>query len=146
MKKYYSCYNNGVMAIVSEETYNDIQKYWEIVQRLACRNLAETASPALKHLCVPIFTFAHIERVKESPWFTGECDNFLFKLLKHIRDNGGKLIEGESFYVPFSNGCEVGLHGEAVMRNELAYVTTEQQFLETFGVSISEIDQQTIKR
>ena len=146
--RYYTNYNNGVTALISEEVSRDIKKQNTIWQLCAKRDaekaygdrmLGATASSALNHLCVPIFTFVDPERAAESPWFTGD-NKLLNALLDHINENGGFILtEHNNFYVPFSNGSELGMHGEESMKRELAYVTTEMQFRGTFGVSIQEI-------
>lgn len=142
MKKYFSCYNNGVTAIVSEETYDNIQKHeiiWQLFmeQDFNSRTLPETAREGLEHLLVPIFTFTRPDRFNVSPWLTGDVA-FLNELYAFIKESGG-TIESGSFYVPFSNGCETGVHGTDAMKRELRHVTTGQQFRETFGISLSEI-------
>ena len=150
MKKYFSCYNNGVTALVSEEVYNNLKKQASIQRLFTEREKdvtfneqwrTETSYQGLRHLLVPIFTFTRVERFGESPWFTGDI-NFLNELHKHIEENGG-VVESSGFFVPFSNGCEVGIHGKDAMKNELAYVTTEQQFREAFGISVSEIEERS---
>ncbi|MFA6177502.1 MAG: hypothetical protein WC694_01245 [Candidatus Paceibacterota bacterium] len=146
-KKFYVCSNNGVTAVVTEQTHKDLQKYCAIgswfdetdAEKLyEERRLRRTAiSSALGHLCTPTFTFTRPERASVSPWFTGDSELF-WALTKHVENNGGVLLDG-SCYVPFSNGSEVGLHGHEALKDELSYVTTEQQFQETFGISISEL-------
>ena len=149
MKKYYSCYNNGVTAIISEEVLLNLEKF----QYIQCyfideeknrlyseRNLTSVATEGLQHLIRPVFTFARTERVKNSPWFTGE-NEILYTLVSHIRKNGDD-IKNAGFHVPFSNGMELGVHGAEVMKGELSFVTTEQQFRETFGISLAELKQQ----
>ena len=98
---------------------------------------ASVADKATNHLCLPTFTFVRDDRFIESPWFTGN-DNVLELLMKHIKETGGR-IESSGFYVPFSNGCEVGMHGKDAMKADLAYVTTQQQFRDTFGISMAEL-------
>jgi hypothetical protein len=71
-----------------------------------------------------------MERFEKSPWITGD-DKMLNALISHIRNNGGS-VKSEGFYVPFSNGCELGIHGEKAMTSELLYVTTERQFVNNF--------------
>jgi hypothetical protein len=147
MERYYFCSNNGVTAVVGEKTYKNLQKYqaictWfgerDIKKSFEERNLrTETACSGIEHLCVPTFTFTHPERASVSPWFTGDTI-ILIALIRHIKNNLG-LIQGGSFYVPFSNGCEIGLHGEESMRSELRYVTLEQQFQNEFRISTSEL-------
>ena len=147
MKKYYSCYNNGVTAIVSEEVLHDIEKFNKIYHLFIEqekgkpytdeRKLAHVASEGVRHLATPVFTFARTERVAESPWFTGDTE-VLDRLRSYIRYTGG-TIESEGFHVPFSNGMEYGMHGHEAMTHELSYVTTEQQFREAFGISIAQL-------
>lgn len=144
MKKFFACRNNGVTAIVSEEVYNDIHRQRMIRQHFTTceenveyneRWLASVADKATNYLNVPTFTFVRPERFQESPWFTA-TDDVLDRLIDYIKYNGDK-IEEAGFYVPFSNGCELGIHGKDAMKNDLAYVTTSQQFRETFGISLS---------
>ena len=146
MKKFFANYNNGVTAIVSEEVYNDIHRQRMIRQQFVAREesveykdrwRADLASKATEHLTVPIFTFASDDRFEESPWFTGNRQVYK-TLVEYIRKNGGVVEEG-GFFVPFSNGCEIGMHSKDAMKSELAYVTTSQQFRETFGISQAEL-------
>jgi hypothetical protein len=44
---------------------------------------------------------------------------------RYIADNGGEVFTNRSFYIPFSNGYELGLHSEILMKREFAFVTTE---------------------
>ena len=82
------------------------------------------------------------DRTFGAPWFTGttspEGSNDLHRLLNYITRNGG-WFSSASFYVPFSNGAETGLHGTDAQLNELRYVTTSAQFEETFDISLSEL-------
>ena len=144
--KYYSCYNNGVQAIVSEDVMRGIeqskliQKFFEYRDADIPANQRfrpAAAYKGLKHLAVPVFTFASSERVMEQPWFTGTIEEYS-SLRRHIRANGDCIEEGW-FYIPFSNGLELGLNGENAMKSELAYVTTGEQFREAFGISIAEL-------
>ena len=146
MKKYFSCFNNGVTAIVSEEVYNDIQRHNTIWQNFAEREKeveykdryrSDLASEATFHLTTPTFTFTRVERFSESPWFTGDMYD-LNEVIKFIEENGG-VVEHSGFYVPFSNAAEIGLHGKQAMRGDLVHVTNSQQFRETFGISLPEI-------
>ena len=143
MKRYYSCYNNGVNAIVSEEVLRDLEKRQEIYKvfqghsaHFQTQEYEVAKAEGLRGLGLPIFTFVNPERFKTAPWCTGDTD-LLTALQKQIQKDGGVLyITG--FYVPFSNGAECGLSGPESVAAELAYVTTERQFRETFGVSIEE--------
>ena len=144
MKKYFSCYNNGVTAIVSEEAYNDFGKLARIYHYFCSQDtdpkceLRKTAYEAVMHLANhPTFTFARSERVSESPWFTGD-NELAGALMIHIRTSGGS-VDQRGFQVPFSNAVELGIHGQDSMKKELAYVTTEEQFRETFGITRAEL-------
>jgi hypothetical protein len=146
MKKFFTCSNNGVIAIVNEDVYNDIHRQRMIRQYFTTRDekveyserwRAGVADNATNHLNVPTFTFVRPERFQESPWFTASYD-VLNLLIDHIESIGG-MIEDAGFYVPFSNGCEVGIHGKDSMKSDLTYVTTSQQFCETFGISLAEL-------
>jgi len=106
----------------------EYQKRWRLVV---------AADDATHHLNTPTFTFVRSERFNSSPWFTA-TDDVLDLLIEHIKKNGGR-IEEAAFYVPFSNGCELGIHGKDAMKSDLAYVTTSRQFRETFGISLTDL-------
>lgn len=146
MKRYYYGYNNGVSAIVGEATLASIRKHNDIWQLFADREKeveykerwrAEVASEATRNLTTPIFTFVRRERFVESPWFTGDTE-LMHALVAEIKERGD-IIQEAGFYVPFSNGCEVGIHGKSSMRSELGYVTSENQFEQVFGISINSL-------
>lgn len=139
-KWFHTCYNNGVEAVVSHEVFENIRRKRLILTKLKVKN------DLLPHISeVPIFTFVNIGRLEESPWFTGTCStrddpnvSDVRLLLNYITRNGGHF-GGAMFYVPFSNGAEMGLHGSQSQRDELRYVTTDAQFMEAFGVSLNEL-------
>ena len=147
VERYYLCNNNGVTAIVVEETYKDIMKNEMISSWFEERSTKKSHEErnlhaivvclATQYLSIPTFTFTHCNRASVSPWFTGDT-KILIALIKHIKEMRGVLLDG-SFYVPFSNGSEIGLHGVDSMRSELNYVTTQKQFRDTFGISISKL-------
>ena len=86
----------------------------------------------------PVFTFVTQERVGNSPWYTGTHD--LHKALcRYIEREGGEVKELSSVWVPFSNGSERGLHGFDSQVDELRYVTSDRQFVDTFGVSAQQL-------
>ena len=153
MKKFFFCYNNGVTAIVDEATLASIHKrnaIWQLFEEREKKAkfkeywwAPHVASEGTWHLSVPIFTFVRQERFKESPWFTGDT-GLMDALIEHIKERGD-VFQDAGFYVPFSNGCEIGTHGKESMRGELSNVTTEKQFEEIFGVRVSElVDQSAI--
>ncbi len=125
-RKFLRCQNNGVVAVASEETVKNIRRRNEILSRINQRFYG-VATKALEHLTGPVFTFCDKDRLEKSPWFTGD---FALgeTLLDWISNNGGSVEKG-SFYVPFSNACETGVHGENALASELSYVTTEEEFL-----------------
>ena len=138
-KWFHICYNNGVYAVVSHEIYENIRRKRQILVRL------EMERDLIPHIPeTPIFTFAGKDRVAKSPWFTGndgdsdDRKNDWHRLMNYIHREGGHYIDA-TFYVPFSNGCETGLHGPATQCDELRYVTTDAQFKETFGISLAEL-------
>ena len=147
-KVFYEDYNNGVYAMVSDTVYWGRAQFDRIRQKLADKGrcsflgdgrlfdvaLAETV-PLPR---MPIFTFVvSTPRYSESPWFTGD-ELILSDLRAHIRDVGGQILR-RSIFVPFSNGKEMGLHGVEAQLAELKYVTTEEQFVEAFGISMGEV-------
>ncbi len=144
MKTFYTDYNNGVQVLISEEVMMDIRKknaislfYREAEREKSGKGFAQIADDAVPLVGTPTFTFTRRERVQDQPWFTGDND-FLEVLVAHIRENGGHIVKG-GIYVPFSNGSELGMQGTEAMARELVYVTSEQQFRDTFGISIAEL-------
>ena len=138
VKKFYACSNNGVLALMGEDAYNNTGKCNRIRMtlndpnhRAPGRDIDEPLDKGLAHIPItPVFTFTHNERFAKSPWFTG--GGLLLEVLYECVLAGGKIEEGW-FYVPFSNGAEIGMHGDRAMVRELSYVTTAEQFRETFG-------------
>ena len=145
MKKFFWNYNNGVTALVSEDTLADFEKQNAIYTRLndddhrvkGRDDYSKPLSEGLRHLGTPTFTFVRSERFEKSPWFTGDS-NLYEALMEHITESEGLLGQGW-FHVPFSNGMEIGCHGDRAMASELSYVTTDQQFRDAFGISRTEL-------
>ena len=144
---FHLCYNSGVHALVSNEVYENQMRRNAIILAPMMDRLREQIDKRdiLPHIPDrPIFTFARQERVQKSPWFTGmDTDtpgypSDLKRLLNYITRNGGQFANA-GFYVPFSNGTEMGRHGTDSQFNELRYVTTNSQFEETFGISLNEL-------
>jgi hypothetical protein len=140
--KFFYCQDNGVVALTSVDTLNDMAKYIAIIENIKdvqLKNDSKALYDSLAHLNQGvIFTFSRDrERFKKSPWFTGDIDLFA-SIRRHFR-NSEHTFEERSFFVPFSNGCELGFHGESAMATEFRFVTTEQQFREAFGISRSEL-------
>jgi len=133
-------YNGGVNALVDRQTWLGLNKADQILKAIWQHDPgSKVAINYLPTVTTPIFTFANHKRVQTSPWFTGHTEH-LEKLYDHIRRHGGKLCsEYGNFYVPFSNGSETGLHGKEEQIRELQYVTSRQQFFQTFGITLEEL-------
>lgn len=138
------CQSNGVMAITpldySRETAELVKRLCNYYssQKWTSAEAEKTESAALETvLCKPVFTFARTERVKDSPWFTGDFP-LLQVVMDYIRERGGEIRETE-FYVPFSKGNELGIHGIKALQDELRWITTDTQFEEEFGITRTEL-------
>jgi len=157
-KKFYYCQNNGVLALATAETVKNMRRRRMIVscigslgseegdhelQREWRYGNANVAERTLQHRG-PIFTFCEPERYEKSPWFTGNLGHLHF-LLDYIMKQGGECMDGE-FYVPFSNGAEMGLHGKESLANELSYVVDENDVVATFGMLTEEINRRAVAR
>ncbi len=141
-KKFFTNYNNGVYALISEDTLMDVNRYYLISTALhrtmGDDSRAGKALDGVTHLHGPIFTFAQLEeRAERDPWFTGSYEDYRY-VVSHIERDGGQVKEG-SHYVPFSNGYERGLRGPETQIDELRQVTTFGQFRATFGISLDEV-------
>jgi len=130
-------------GLITYNTLNDVKLDKKGERELRLR---EVAIASLIHFVTPIFTFTvNDNRFDSQPWFTGGL-SMLMELEKHIEDEGGKIETNENLYVPFSNGDEMGHNGDDYMRSELQFVTTREQFCETFGIDVSEIRRQAYSR
>lgn len=87
MATFYRDSNNGVIAVVTEETYLEIQK-WE---KLPNEAKAHVPYPG------PIFTFTWAEHFGDEPWHTGTHE-LLDRLVR-----GHHVEPASGIYVPFSN-------------------------------------------
>lgn len=133
--------NNGVIALATLETALDHMRSCRLAALTKKRFLASPYhgnSECVDRLAHsgPIFTFAHSDRVSDGPWFTGTYE-LHYHLTTWLAEQGVTFMNG--LYVPFSNGLEVGLHGEDAMRAELRYVTTHRDFIDVFGITPSEL-------
>ena len=149
-RKFFYIQNNGVWAIVAEEILRNrghirlISTILEDELRKGGRTVPDGSFRAIQeglaHIPqTPIFTFALDGRAAGSPWLTGS--RHLSEALEaYIHAEDGELQGNGGFYVPFSNGSELGAHGADAMRNELQYVTTEAQFRDTFGIGPREVE------
>lgn len=147
-------FNNGVQAICTEETnaaWNQRRRILEVVEAryettvdhnnsvelISRKKVAIAAAERSLPPSGPIFTFAIPERVACSPWFTGAHDDCR-RLILHL-EHTTELRVHQGLFVPFSNGCELGYHGPEALESELKFVTSPQQFRETWGISIQEL-------
>ena len=142
------CHNNGVTALAMEEAVAELDRLFEIGAAISTlgqigHDERTAVNRALDRLRLPIFTFAREERVRDEPWFTG--DFRLYQVLcDYVRDAGGSKWPGH-FYVPFSNGIEMGHRGLQAMCDELQFVTTRQQFRDVFGISYDELVERVLE-
>jgi hypothetical protein len=132
-KKWLCGCNNGVYALVLESDWEGILAHGERVASLMGSTYGGTTP------VYPVFTFAPAKSVEKQPWYTGSTEFLGGALTTYITKNGGKVAHRFSVFVPFSNGYEKGIHGDAGKLNELRWATTPQQFKEKFGATIDEI-------
>ncbi|MEK7158298.1 MAG: hypothetical protein AAB733_01865 [Patescibacteria group bacterium] len=138
-------FRNGVQTICTQDVYDMYTKQQEIIRAIEklyisdpdlCTRAIKAARGAMP-AASPIFTFAEAERVSQSPWFTGTHEDCR-SLLTHL----GKFFElrmHDGLFVPFSSGSELGQHGLEALGSEYAFVTSPQQFRETWGISLKEL-------
>lgn len=135
-KKFFVDYNNGVSAIISEDVFGNIRRQGDILNA-AIRGITGNEEMKIRqqveeetfHLVTPTFTFVRYNRFREDPHFSGSSRLFE-RLCKHIRSHGGVINDRRGFHVPFSNGF---------LHDDYRYVTTVQQFRDTFGISPQEL-------
>lgn len=132
-RRFFAHTNNGVTALIALETHIDhIRAKWIL------NTLQGADQDMLSQLYQgPIFTFARPDRTSRSPWLTGDQDDFE-SLFAYIGQEGG-TVDWDDVFVPFSNAAETGVHGPEAQRRELGYVTTMAQFVETFGITLGEL-------
>ena len=126
MAKFYKSYNNGVVAVISE----DDAKRYGMIRRAEGNPVA--------HPEVRVFTFCSSERynrdVIERMTFTGTHED-----LQALLEAGGHKVESScgpdwDGYVPFSNGFQYSEHARNTKARELQYVTSLRDVLDVFGV------------
>ena len=118
MATFYKCINNGTIAIVSEEIYEKIQTWGDLVG----------AAGAIQPYPTPIFTFKGEESYATDRYrrfVTGDYGTMDILLSGHWVADG-------TFYVPFSNHFE--LQGGEMAKQELRFRTTLGEAIETFGL------------
>lgn len=135
--------NNGVTALIREDLQQNNEKVTRIHHTLEPSKLGQVRDAiydALSHIPQkPVFTFVSRERLFRHPWFTGD-ETLLVMIEEYIRKEGGTVTNNSSVWVPFSNGSEMGLHGLDAQRDELAYVTSEADFVAMFGTTSVALD------
>lgn len=139
-RTFFTNIHNSVSVIVDELTYNDGLKRSAIYRCLVgghpnvsyARNQGTIAfNKGLNHLSgVPVFTFTDTRSELTGPWVTGSSA-LLESLWRYIEDEGGQ-IGMRPMFVPFSNGAQPDA-------DALRFVTTERQFLETFGITTEQV-------
>ena len=81
------------------------------------------------HPITPIFSF--VVKTQYTRLYTG--DHHMFENLRaYIIEKGGDIKEAD-IYVPFSDHRKLISKNPGVLIRELGFVTTSQQFIETFG-------------
>lgn len=134
-QRFFFCTNNGVTGVLDEKILRNIERRANIE-----RTLGEAVGSALDHLPqTPVFTFADSSGENLGYFVTSHMRWVATALKRYIVAMGG-TYEGGSFYVPFSNQWERRRVDRKTQALELRYVTSEQQFEETFGVSLNEIE------
>lgn len=144
-KLYYYCRNNGVTGLANADVVREREQRSLILDALlkgikgttAAVSVAEIVSKNIRLAAHPIFTFVKQERYDESPWFTGNMDDF-DSLCDYITRQGGR-VQKSSFFVPFSNGMETRWQDPEQQSRELRYVTTIEDFHKEFGITPEEI-------
>jgi hypothetical protein len=149
-RKFFHNHNNGVTSLLSEEVLRSMELRWEVEGKVrkdlglnleikAAQEFIDAMNRGLQHIPVtPVFTFVSVERKPNSPWATGTT-LIEAAIIAWIWEEGGQVQSGYG-YVPFSNGSESGHHGPNALGRELQYVTTEKQFVETFGIGPRELE------
>ena len=124
--KFAQSLNKNVFAVISE----DHARLW--------KQIHDAGGDPLK-AGVRIFTFcykSHMDDPVARRRFTGTYED----LTLLIKNGGHNLLhwEGDHFgwngYVPFSNGLRSHHHGLEGWENELKYVTTLRDVIDTFGL------------
>lgn len=121
MSTFYRCTNNGMIAVISQETYEQIQVWLELVDD------AKAVQPYPR----PIFTFERLEHYEDRGREVVTGDYALMDTLLT-----GHRVVVRDFFVPFSNATEY-LGGEAA-EQELRFRTTLEEAIEAFGLVVEE--------
>lgn len=127
LRTFYTCHNNGVTAVVTEEVYKRIQERGELLAECKGKGLPCPQLPPI----TPIFTFG-LTGHHSFMFFTGSLE-LKEKLLE------GHDVKHESFWVPFSNGNEWACRYKPELAEwEWQFLTSADQVIEAFGLVIPE--------
>lgn len=124
--KYYRASNNGVVAVMTALTYEEIKR-----QSYLAADIGWDQVHALHEYPLPIFTFVRDEQydAETAKYVTGP----LSLLDRMVHKLPGVTVETGDFYVPFSNSFERS-HYASTRDAELKYRTTTLQCVEAFGL------------
>ena len=120
--KFYRCSNNGVVAIVTEETMALIEARLQLMR--------ESSDPDRTFVPYPhrIHTFSSRSHLKG--WVNGTLN-----LLNWLIKQSGAEIVNAGFYVPFSNGFELCYRAEPEhAEEEWKFRTSADELLADFGL------------
>ncbi|MDP3994579.1 MAG: hypothetical protein Q8P91_02010 [bacterium] len=125
--KFYATSNNGVRAVITEETYKRFLERARLFTECKQLNMPLPQLPPIR----PVFTFSSRNH-PSFPFMTGslECIDKIWEGcdIKHGREvNVG-------IYVPFSNGTELGGNPEEQQRWEWMMMTSLDEAIEAFDL------------
>lgn len=131
MAKFYYWTNNGVVGVVDEKTYHELESRKHFLAARDEKGLPRPQLPPIR----PIFTFSD-PRHPSFHLMSGSVELMqgLFK---------GHEVEEKNLWVPFSNGRErlpfYGLTKESAraVRWEMSFCTNLDEAMETFGLARS---------
>ena len=122
MATYFKGSNNGVVAIVTEETHKKMEERYQLLADCEKKGLPRPQLPPI----TPVFTFSSPEH-GAFKFMTGSYD-MLSKLLE------GHDVRSGSIWVPFSNGIQWG--GDESARWEMEFITSLDDVAEAFDIQI----------
>lgn len=121
MATFYKCINNGVIALVRGEVYEQMERWKEFIAQMP----ADTPPQFYPPCPGPTFTFVpngRFAKTSARSFVTGDFD-LLDKLIK------GHSVHERQFYVPFSNHTELN---EDENGSEHQYRVTVAEVVEAF--------------
>ncbi len=126
MATFYKGTNNGVVAVVTEDVWRQMQEREALLAKCEAQDLGRPQLPRIG----PVFTFSDPKH-HSFQFMTGSIE-LLEVLLK-----GHKFLYG-GLWVPFSNGYEWGWDGdEKQARWEQGFSTSLDEVMEAFGLTVS---------